>query len=96
VGELCRAVASALEQAAGGADAAADAAVAPGTERQRALIEAAASSLTEAISLAGRGEPLDAAASLLRESVDALGEITGEASGPDVLERIFSQFCVGK
>jgi tRNA modification GTPase len=32
----------------------------------------------------------------VREAVDALGDITGETAGQDLLEAIFSQFCIGK
>jgi tRNA modification GTPase len=42
------------------------------------------------------GIGLDALAVELREAADALGEITGEISTPEVLESIFSRFCVGK
>ena len=32
----------------------------------------------------------------LREGLGALGEVTGRTLGGDILERIFSRFCVGK
>ena len=32
----------------------------------------------------------------LRDAIDALGEITGESVTQDVIESIFSRFCVGK
>ena len=32
----------------------------------------------------------------LREALDALGEITGETTPDDILETIFSSFCIGK
>jgi tRNA modification GTPase len=67
-----------------------------GTERQKKLVDAACSALEEALALAGREEPLDLIAPLLREAVNALGEITGEVSTADILEEMFSRFCVGK
>ena len=39
---------------------------------------------------------LDAVAMDLKDSLDALGEITGEVSSVDILNNIFSGFCVGK
>jgi len=32
----------------------------------------------------------------LREALGAIGEVTGAAVGEDILERIFSRFCIGK
>ena len=67
-----------------------------GTERQKNLVGAACAALEEALALADREEPLDLIAPLLREAVSALGEITGEVSNADILEEMFSRFCVGK
>ncbi|SLM28333.1 tRNA modification GTPase MnmE [Desulfamplus magnetovallimortis] len=32
----------------------------------------------------------------IRNGIDALGEITGDSAGVDILEQIFSRFCIGK
>jgi tRNA modification GTPase len=91
LGELCRAIEEALGQ---GRRRAGEAGL--GSERQKELADRARASLEEALDLADRGETLDLAAPLLRDAVDALGEITGEVSTADILETIFSRFCVGK
>jgi tRNA modification GTPase len=67
-----------------------------GTVRQKKLVEAAAAALEEALALAEQGQPLDLIAPRLREAVNSLGEITGEVSTADILEEMFSKFCVGK
>jgi tRNA modification GTPase len=40
--------------------------------------------------------PDDLVATCLREAIHALGEITGETAGADMIERIFRDFCIGK
>ncbi|GHU58303.1 tRNA modification GTPase MnmE [Spirochaetia bacterium] len=67
-----------------------------GTARQKELIDRAIAALEDALDLADQGEPLDLIAPLLREGVNSLGEITGEVSTADILEAMFSRFCVGK
>jgi tRNA modification GTPase len=67
-----------------------------GTARQKNLVDAACASLEEAIVLSDNGEPLDLIAPLLKDAVNSLGEITGEVSTADLLEQMFSNFCVGK
>jgi tRNA modification GTPase len=67
-----------------------------GTARQKELVDHAATALEEALVLADRAEPLDLIAPLLREGVNALGEITGEVSTAEILNTMFSRFCVGK
>jgi tRNA modification GTPase len=44
----------------------------------------------------GNGVSADLVAIDVREAVDALGEVTGETASQDLLEVIFSRFCVGK
>jgi tRNA modification GTPase len=68
----------------------------PGTERQRTLIAQSAGSLEEAFKAASSSLPLDIIAPYIRDAMDALGEITGEVATDDILETIFSSFCVGK
>jgi tRNA modification GTPase len=40
--------------------------------------------------------PLECLAMELREALSALGLITGETTPDEILEKIFSQFCIGK
>ncbi|OGP13643.1 MAG: tRNA uridine-5-carboxymethylaminomethyl(34) synthesis GTPase MnmE [Deltaproteobacteria bacterium GWA2_54_12] len=42
------------------------------------------------------GLPRELAAADIRSSIDALGEITGETTSEDILDIIFSSFCIGK
>jgi len=67
-----------------------------GTERQKKLVSAACTSLEEALALAENTEPLDIIAPLIKDAINSLGEITGEVSTADILEEMFSKFCVGK
>ncbi|MDR0643698.1 MAG: tRNA uridine-5-carboxymethylaminomethyl(34) synthesis GTPase MnmE [Treponema sp.] len=64
--------------------------------RQKALIDKAIDSLSSALALSEKKEPLDIIAPLVRIAVDALGEITGQVSTADMLETMFGKFCVGK
>jgi tRNA modification GTPase len=45
---------------------------------------------------AGTGLPEDFVAIDVRAALDALGEITGETAGEDLLDTIFRRFCIGK
>jgi tRNA modification GTPase len=67
-----------------------------GTERQKDLTERAALALEGALKMADRKESLDLIAPFLREALDYLGEITGDKSSADILETMFSRFCLGK
>jgi tRNA modification GTPase len=46
--------------------------------------------------LAGEGQNIELIAEDLRLAARALGEITGRVDMEDVLDRLFSQFCIGK
>jgi tRNA modification GTPase len=42
------------------------------------------------------GAGLDLVALHIRESAEYIGEITGDIAPDEVLERVFSTFCLGK
>ncbi|NPV69998.1 MAG: tRNA uridine-5-carboxymethylaminomethyl(34) synthesis GTPase MnmE [Firmicutes bacterium] len=64
--------------------------------RHAAALERAAAALDEAESGVKSGLPVDLASTALRDAVDALGEITGDTAGEEIIDRIFREFCVGK
>ncbi len=64
--------------------------------RHRHSLEEALSALEQALGTAESGTPLDFISIDLRSAVDALGSITGETVAEDVIDRIFSEFCIGK
>jgi tRNA modification GTPase len=90
--ELTREIAGVLEKRFGGGTECCGI----GTARQKELIDRAIAALDEALALSDRREPLDLIAPLLREGVNSLGEITGEVSTAEILDTMFSRFCVGK
>jgi tRNA modification GTPase len=67
-----------------------------GTQRQKDLTEKAAFLLEEALSPVNSEQPLDMTALLLKEALNTIGEITGQVSSADILETMFSRFCLGK
>jgi len=64
--------------------------------RHRDCLEKCRSGLERVLSALSSGLPRELLATDLRAAIDALGEITGETTTEDILEVIFSSFCVGK
>ena len=66
-----------------------------GSARQKVLVQAALENVSHALCVSDDFS-LDAVVQDLEDALDALGEITGEVTSDDILENIFSNFCVGK
>ena len=64
--------------------------------RQKELLDRCIAALDHVLAGIASGVPVDAIASDFHEALQALGEITGEVTTVDILEQIFSRFCVGK
>jgi len=64
--------------------------------RHQAALKAAAEHLRASQSALAQGLPLDFVSIDLDAAYTALGEVTGETASADLLERIFSEFCIGK
>ena len=67
-----------------------------GSARQKEMVEQALECAEHALVAADDNYTLDAVVQDLEDSLDFLGEVTGEITTDDVLENIFSRFCVGK
>ena len=65
------------------------------TRHQEAL-RRGAEHLNAAILSLEQKVPLDFVSIDVRAAYDALGEVTGETASEDLLDRIFSEFCIGK
>lgn len=64
--------------------------------RQREELKRASDALDRALVLVREEIPLDIVAIELGEALHALGSLTGDVASADILEQIFSRFCVGK
>lgn len=64
--------------------------------RHQRLIAAARKEIAAALESCGKGLSEEFLVYDLRRALDALGEITGETTVEDLLNQIFSTFCVGK
>lgn len=70
--------------------------VIPLNSRHEALIKRTINRLSEALEGIKVRVPVDVLAGDIWESYNILGEITGETANIDIVEEIFSRFCVGK
>lgn len=64
-------------------------------ERHLSCLKAAKQKLTEA-ALSCKTSTLDTVSSTLRQAWETLGEITGSTAREDIIDRIYSKFCLGK
>lgn len=64
--------------------------------RHKVALQSAYDSLNRALSAIDSSQPLEITAIDLREALDKLGEIVGAVTTDDILNRIFSNFCIGK
>lgn len=66
------------------------------SQRQYTCAQCAADSLAAAIGAIDNHEPEEVYVGFLHEALDQIGEITGRITSEDILNKIFSQFCIGK
>ncbi|MDR0356945.1 MAG: tRNA uridine-5-carboxymethylaminomethyl(34) synthesis GTPase MnmE [Clostridiales Family XIII bacterium] len=64
--------------------------------RHKALLMRADAGAESALEALRREEAFDFAETDIRDAYDALGEITGQTVTDDILDRVFSRFCIGK
>ncbi|MFQ5509975.1 MAG: tRNA uridine-5-carboxymethylaminomethyl(34) synthesis GTPase MnmE [Leptospirillia bacterium] len=66
------------------------------TSRQRDALERAHQAALTALSGVRQGRFAELVATDVRSALDAVGEVTGKTSTDDLLNTIFSRFCIGK
>ncbi len=64
--------------------------------RHKQAVDNALAATCEVARCLDQGDPPEVTALYLRESLNYLGEIVGAVATEDILDRIFSQFCIGK
>ncbi|MFN3531004.1 MAG: tRNA uridine-5-carboxymethylaminomethyl(34) synthesis GTPase MnmE [Candidatus Brocadia sp.] len=64
--------------------------------RQREALQRSLQSIQQALESARNNESHEFIALDLRAAGDAIGEIVGEVTTEDILDKIFSEFCIGK
>ncbi|ERT37536.1 MULTISPECIES: tRNA uridine-5-carboxymethylaminomethyl(34) synthesis GTPase MnmE [Fusobacterium] len=64
--------------------------------RHKSALEKTNEALLNIIETIDKGFPMDLMAVDIKDALDSLSEVTGEISSEDLLDHIFSNFCVGK
>ncbi len=64
--------------------------------RHRDALEKGLDSLRLARQSIAEDRPADVVAVDVQDSIDRIGEITGTVTAEDILDRVFSEFCIGK
>jgi tRNA modification GTPase len=66
------------------------------SERHAHLLTIAVEALARGRKILAGGAPLELGAADLHRALDALGAVTGDHAGEDLLDEIFRRFCIGK
>ncbi len=64
--------------------------------RHKLALDRASASVARAIESLRSNQPIEIFALELRDALDGIGEITGAVTTDEILDRIFSNFCIGK
>ncbi|MBI4126618.1 MAG: tRNA uridine-5-carboxymethylaminomethyl(34) synthesis GTPase MnmE [Deltaproteobacteria bacterium] len=64
--------------------------------RHKEALDESTAELQKASDAIARRDPIECVAHFLKRSQDVLGKITGAVTNEDLLDRVFSQFCIGK
>ena len=65
-------------------------------QRHKCQIEKAIKNLNSALESLEKNMPIDIVAISLKDVLSDLGEITGEEASEEIINEIFSRFCLGK
>lgn len=65
-------------------------------ERHKIALNSASNELLDTIKTLKTGEPLDIVEISAHAAYDFLGEILGDAAGEEILDAVFTKFCLGK
>jgi tRNA modification GTPase len=65
-------------------------------QRHAILLKTIANQCEDAIRALHAGESPDLAATDIRLAIQSIGQLTGETWNPDILNHVFSSFCIGK